>query len=183
MAIVYLKKKIEDCRNDTELSPITKQLMVSEFTKAINVLEYERYNFVPTKTSAEQLNKLTEWKELWDTGYTKFVPELLGFTKAVILDNAFAQSAIDAIEDLAVEEPERTITYKTDEGDISTSWPDGVGVEAEDIHEYNRGEDGSVEVVIDVRTTEEVDEVKIEGRAVEEPVIEGRKKGFFSWFK
>jgi hypothetical protein len=162
VAVSFLKAKIRECQEDTELSIYTKQHMIMEFTKAINILEYERYNFVPTKTSAEQLKMIDTWKDSWNMGDVKFVPELLGFTKAVVLDNAFAQSAIDAIEDIAVEEEVITTQHVENKEPLL--------IHASEIDE--------------TITAEKTDEVKIEGRIAEESLVEGKKKrSLFSWFK
>lgn len=195
IAIQFLKSRIMETYDDTELSPLTKQLMVSEFQKAINVLEYERYNFVPNKDTAEKLNMVEEWKKQWETGKTKFVPELLGFTKAVVLDNGFS-APIEEPEIITTQAVENKEPLLVSDIDIEFVQPQeehnpltfaSVSEHLRDEITVAQGEVGSEEFVVNIHAShqeeEEKDVVYVEGRTVEEPKVEGRKKGLFSWFK
>lgn len=163
IAIQYLKNKIQECL-ESDMSPMAKDHMVSEFTKAIHVLEYERYNFVPRQTDADLLNQVESWKKQWNSGQYKFIPELLGLTKAIILDKAFSETEIAVTID---------------------SQQPKVLIEKEPITEPTESEEKEI-----VDLENEVEEVRVEGRAVEEVRVEGRaveepkqRKRLLSWFK
>jgi hypothetical protein len=159
VAIQYLKKQIQECL-ESDMSPMTKSHIVSEYTKAIHVLEYERYNFVPRQTSADHLNQLEVWKEQWNSGQYKFVPELLGLTKAIILDKAFSETPIK--QPVSEEQEIITIVHSENKEPLIQS----------DIEQ---------EVIEEVRVEGRVvEEVRVEGRAIEPT---GKRKSLFSWFK